>query len=45
MTCPSHAIVELVRGIATSEETIDCLKDWLKKLAKFTNSEDFPLYC
>ena len=42
---PVMQLVELVRGIATSEETIDCLKDLVKKIGKVsTNSEDFPAF-
>ena len=42
---PVMQLVELVRGIATSEETIDCLKGLVKKIGKIsTNSEDFPAF-
>ena len=42
---PVMQLVELVRGIATDEETINCLKDLVKKLGKIsTNSEDFPAF-
>ena len=42
---PVMQLVELVRGIATSEETIDFLKGLVKKIGKIsTNSEDFPAF-
>lgn len=42
---PVMQLVELVRGIATSEETINCLKNLVKKIGKIsTNSEDFPAF-
>ena len=42
---PVMQLVELVRGIATNEETTDCLKDLVKKIGKIsTNSEDFPAF-
>jgi 3-hydroxybutyryl-CoA dehydrogenase len=42
---PVMQLVELVRGIATNEETANCLKDLVKKIGKIsTNSEDFPAF-
>ena len=42
---PVMQLVELVRGIATNEETANCLKDLVKKIGKTsTNSEDFPAF-
>ena len=42
---PVMQLVELVRGIATNEETANCLKDIVKKIGKIsTNSEDFPAF-
>tara|TARA_A100001011_G_scaffold328811_1_gene353735 strand:+ start:575 stop:1456 length:882 start_codon:yes stop_codon:yes gene_type:complete len=42
---PVMQLVELVRGIATNEETTHCLKDLVKKIGKIsTNSEDFPAF-
>ncbi len=42
---PVMQLVELVRGIATNEETTNCLKDLVKKIGKIsTNSEDFPAF-
>ena len=42
---PVMQLVELVRGIATNEETASCLKDLVKKIGKIsTNSEDFPAF-
>ena len=42
---PLMQLVELVRGIATSHETVDVLKNLVKKIGKTsTNSEDFPAF-
>ena len=42
---PLMQLVELVRGIATSHETVDVLKKLVKKIGKTsTNSEDFPAF-
>ena len=42
---PVMQLVELVRGIATNEETANRLKDLVKKIGKIsTNSEDFPAF-
>ncbi len=42
---PVMQLVELVRGIATNEDTTNCLKDLVKKIGKVsTNSEDFPAF-
>ena len=42
---PVMQLVELVRGIATNEETANYLKDLVKKIGKIsTNSEDFPAF-
>jgi len=42
---PLMQLVELVRGIGTSHETVDVLKKLVKKIGKTsTNSEDFPAF-
>lgn len=42
---PIMQLVELVRGIATSHETTEILKELVKKIGKTsTNSEDFPAF-
>ncbi|MDG2355502.1 MAG: 3-hydroxybutyryl-CoA dehydrogenase [Paracoccaceae bacterium] len=42
---PLMQLVELVRGMGTSHETVDVLKKLVKKIGKTsTNSEDFPAF-
>jgi len=42
---PVMELVELIRGIATDEQTFDALKEVVKKLGKVsTSAEDFPAF-